>query len=207
MSRTTAPDAPPSWATDPRGRLAATMAIVASERGYAATRVTDVLQRTGISSRTFYAHFENREACFFVAYEAIVHDLSQLLDASQAQDTAATTEQMLAGVLEHFAAWPAHARVLLVEVLSTGPRGAERYEQTMAMLAARLAACPSWEPGCCRSLERVEVAQAVIGAISRMIQLRLSSGAERELPRLLPSLTALTTRPLLSADGATPTRG
>jgi AcrR family transcriptional regulator len=37
------------------------------QRGYAATRVSDVLERTGISRRTFYAHFANREECFFAA--------------------------------------------------------------------------------------------------------------------------------------------
>jgi AcrR family transcriptional regulator len=207
MSRFSGPDAPPSWPTDPRGRLAATMAVVSSERGYAATRVTDVLQRTGISSRTFYAYFENREGCFFVAYDAIVSDLGQLLDPEQLEDSETTVESTFERVLEHFAAWPAHARVLLVEILCTGPRGSERHEQTMATLAARLAACPRWQPGRCDSLERQEVAQAVIGAITRMIQLRLSAGEERALPSLLPSLTALTTRVALAdAGGATRAR-
>lgn len=43
--------------------------------------------------------------------------------------------------------------------------------------------------GRCNSLERSEVAHAVIGA---MVQPRLSAGEERALPLLLPSLTALT---------------
>ena len=185
------------------------MAVVSSERGYAATRVTDVLERTGISSRTFYAHFDNREACFFVAYDAIIADLSELLEPEGVQDPGTTVEVALERVLGHFAAWPAHARVLLVEILSTGPRGTERYEQTMAMLSARLAACPRWQPGRCDSLERHEVAQAVIGAMARMIQLRLSAGEEHALPRLLPSLTALTTRVGLAGerDRANPARG
>jgi hypothetical protein len=89
--------------------------------------------------------------------------------------------------------------VLLVEVLSARPDGTERHEQTMAMLAARLADCPSWQPGDCGSLERTEVAQAVIGAMLRMVQLRLNNGDANELLGLLPSLTALTTRVALAA--------
>lgn len=171
------------------------MASRVSERGYAATTVTDVLKETGISSRTFYAHFDNREGCFFAAYEAIVDDLGALL----APEPAEHDEARLRRVLDHFAMWPAHARVLLIEILSVGPRGARRHERTMAMLSARLAACPSWQPGRCGSLERQEMAQAVIGAIIRIVQRRLSAGQEHTLPDLLPSLTALTTRVGLAA--------
>jgi AcrR family transcriptional regulator len=209
------PAAPPNWPTDARGRLVATMAQVASERGYAATRVRDVLVRTGISSRTFYTYFDNRAACFFAAYAEIVDDLEGLLAGSRAanlragrppravEDPDALLTLTLGRLLEHFAAWPAHARVLLVEVQAAGPPGAERHEQTMAMLAEELAACPRWQPGRCDSLERHEVAQAVIGAIVRMVQLRLAQqtdpGPGRSLPALLPSLTALTTRVGLAA--------
>jgi hypothetical protein len=89
--------------------------------------------------------------------------------------------------------------VLLIEILSVGPRGARRHERTMAMLSARLAACPGWQPGRCGSLERQEMAQAVIGAIVRIVQKRLSAGEEHTLPDLLPSLTALTMRVGLAA--------
>lgn len=171
------------------------MASLVSERGYVATRVTDVLRETGVSSRTFYSHFDNREACFFAAYEAIVSDLEALLDIGPND----RDEAGLGRVLHHFAIWPAHARVLLIEVLSAGPRGSRRHEQTMAMLAARLVACPGWQPGPCDSLERQEVAQAVIGAIVRIVQRRLAAGQARTLPELLPSLTMLTTRVGLAA--------
>lgn len=198
-------DAPPSWPTDASGRLTAAMVAVASERGYAATRVTDVLARTGISSRTFYVHFANREACFLRAYDAIVADLARLLrpepepGAEADRERVPTTQLVLAHVLGHFARWPAHARVLLVEILSVGPHGASRHEQTMRMLSERLAACPQWQPGRCSSLQREEIAQLAIGAIVRMVQLRIEAGEARALPQLLPSLTALTTRVALAA--------
>lgn len=175
--------------------------LVTSERGYAATRVTDILKRTGISSRTFYAHFDNRATCFFAAYDAVAGDLNRLLDGA-GTSASAGPEHALRLVLEYFSAWPAHARVLLVEGLSAGPAGVDRYEQTMAELAERLAACTSWQPGACDSLERPELAQAVIGAMVRMIQLRVISGEPTSLPHLLPVLTALTTRVGIEAPAA-----
>jgi hypothetical protein len=108
-------------------------------------------------------------------------------------------ELTLGRVLEHLAAWPGHARVLLVVVLSAGTAGGQRPEQTMAMLAGQLAACERWQPGRCDSLDRHEVAQAVIGAMARMVQLRLRADQADTLPQLRPSLAALTTRVTLAA--------
>jgi AcrR family transcriptional regulator len=203
MRTISAPPSPPSWPVDARGRLLATMAIVASERGYAATRVSDVLERTGVSRRTFYVHFADRNACFFAAYDAIVEDLGRLIDPAEVPKASENLDGpvalVLRRVLEHFATWPAHAQVLLVEVQSAGPSGIARHERTMAMLAAHLACCPQWQPGRCSSLERHEVAQALIGAMLRMVQLRLSTGDGSALPELVPSLTTLTTRVGLAA--------
>jgi hypothetical protein len=64
----------------------------------------------------------------------------------------------------------------------------------MAMLAARLEACGRWQPGRCESLGRAEMAQAAVGAMLRMVQLRLVTRGAEALPRLLPSLLALTTQ-------------
>lgn len=176
----------------------AAITTVTSERGYASTRVVDVLRRTGISSRTFYVYFKNRQGCFFAAYDQIVADLSLLLAGMDGSEPSGDAELVLGRVLEHFGAWPAHARVLLVEVLSAGPDGEQRHERTMAMLAGQLAACERWQPGRCDSLDRHEVAQAVIGAMVRMVQLRLSAHLADTLPQLRPSLTALTTRVTLA---------
>jgi AcrR family transcriptional regulator len=194
---------PPSWAQDAAGRLAAAMAATAGERGYCETRVSDVLERSGVARRTFYRHFSNREDCFLAAYEAIVGDLERLLNGARFDGSPweGDVEQALARVLEHFAAWPAHARVLLIEVLCAGPRGLERHERTIAGLAARLAACPRWLPGSCHALEREGIAQAALGAILRMVQIRLLAGEAEGLGALAPVLAGLLARTALVPAG------
>jgi AcrR family transcriptional regulator len=172
------------------------MAEVAGERGYAATRVSDVLERSGASRRTFYAHFDNLADCFFAAHDAILADLARALDARPDEPG---LELAFRRVLAHFSAWPAHARVLLIEVLSAGRPGVTRYEQSVALCAANLAECPSWQPGRCESFERSDLAQATVGAILRVIQLTLLTRGAEALPRLGPSLVALTTRVKLAA--------
>jgi hypothetical protein len=108
-------------------------------------------------------------------------------------------EQVLESLLDYAAQWPAHARVLLIEVQSAGPAGVERHEATMGMLAGRLSQCDQWRPGRCRDLGREEMGQAVVGAIARMVQARLISTGNGTVAGLLPSVVALTTRVAVEA--------
>ena len=47
-----------------RGRMIAAMAETVAAKGYAATTVADVVARAGVSRKTFYEHFADREECF-----------------------------------------------------------------------------------------------------------------------------------------------
>ena len=53
-----------------RGRLLAAMAEVVAPKGYGAVAVRDVIARAGVSRKTFYEHFDNKEECFLAAYDA-----------------------------------------------------------------------------------------------------------------------------------------
>ncbi|HEV7687975.1 MAG TPA: helix-turn-helix domain-containing protein, partial [Acidimicrobiia bacterium] len=52
-----------------RGRLVDAMAQIVAEKGYPATTVADVVERAGVSRRTFYEQFADKEACFLAAYD------------------------------------------------------------------------------------------------------------------------------------------
>jgi AcrR family transcriptional regulator len=160
------------------------MVAVSGERGYLQTHVGDVLERSGASRRTFYRHFANREECFLAGYDAIVADLVRLLDEAGRASCDGENgvwdrplRERLEAILRHFSQWPAHARVLLIEVSCAGPRGLERDERTHAALAAQLAACPNWLPGRCDSLGREEIAQLAFGA--RALARRRARGSRR----------------------------
>src|SRR5437763_7780716 len=54
----------------PRQRLIAAMAASIQEKGYRETTVADVVRIARTSRRTFYEHFEDREACFLALFDA-----------------------------------------------------------------------------------------------------------------------------------------
>ena len=55
-----------------RARVIAAMTELVRERGVADVTVAHVIGRAGVSRRTFYEHFENRDACLLAAFEHAV---------------------------------------------------------------------------------------------------------------------------------------
>src|SRR3954454_2857364 len=52
-----------------RGRMLDAMAQAVAEKGYAATTVADVIAGAGVSRKTFYEQFRDKEDCFLAAYD------------------------------------------------------------------------------------------------------------------------------------------
>jgi len=120
-----------------RGRLIDAMAQVVAEKGYPAATVADVVERAGVSRRTFYEQFTDKEACFLAAYDvglAVV--MGRIQEAVEVTDPdGGWRAQARAGVeafLALLASEPAFARALQLEVLTAGPAALER---RAAMLA------------------------------------------------------------------------
>lgn len=122
-----------------RGRLIDAMAQVVAEKGYAATTVADVVERAGVSRRTFYEQFSDKEACFLAAYDvglAVV--IGRIKQAVEVSPTAGWREQARSGVeafLALLASEPAFARALQLEILTAGPAALERRTGMLAMFS------------------------------------------------------------------------
>jgi AcrR family transcriptional regulator len=120
-------------ARNQRERIIAAVAQVASTRGYGAMSVQDIVREAGVSRRTFYEQFKNKDQAFLAAYD----DASTLLMASirsavEAESLPAT--KVSAGfraLLDSLAASPAFAKMCIVEVLAAGPEAIARRAGTM----------------------------------------------------------------------------
>jgi AcrR family transcriptional regulator len=185
----------PAGVVDPleahRQRAIAAMLDVAGERGYAATTVGHVLERAGMSRRTFYSVFRNREDCFLAAYdEAGRQALARVARVRSEPPAPARPELLelaLTDLLTIAAARPALARVLLVEPASAGRPGIERHERTMREFARRLADAVE-EPQPATSRRPALRFEAGVGAVERVVHARVVEGRTDELPRLAPEL-------------------
>src|SRR4051794_3425314 len=120
---------PPPDATGHRERLLAGMAGAIRERGgFASTTVTEVVARARTSRRTFYQHFEDREACFLTLADEVAERLMAAIATAAGGEGgfAARVDRALSAYLGALAAEPAVARACIQELPSTGARGTAR---------------------------------------------------------------------------------
>src|SRR5687768_6636573 len=63
-----------------RERMLAAMAEAVAAKGYARVAVADVIALAGVSRKTFYEHFANKDACLLAAFDAGVELLLEAID-------------------------------------------------------------------------------------------------------------------------------
>jgi AcrR family transcriptional regulator len=124
-----------------RARMIAAMVQAVADKGYARVAVADVVERAGVSRKTFYEQFANKDDCFLAAYDASVDELLAKIDTALeaiAADWLAAHRAAVAAYLDTLAASPEFARALLIEVLGAGPEALSRRAAVQDRFAAQL---------------------------------------------------------------------
>jgi AcrR family transcriptional regulator len=148
-----------------RGRMLDAIAEVVAQRGYGAATVADVIDRAGVSRRTFYEHFRDKEECFLAAYDTGVAILMDTMRAA-GDDLRAR----IGAFLRTLAAEPAFARTFVIEVGAAGPRALERRRRVHDAFAQMVGDAPE--------------ALACVGATNELVAREISRGNTAGLPAL-----------------------
>lgn len=131
-------------ARNQRERLVAAMAEVCGERGYGETSVAEVAKRAGVSTASFYRHFEDKRVCMLASFEELFGRLLEAVEASCAAETE-EGEGLRAGARAAAAllgADPPVARLLSFEILAVGPEGVLAQHRAIDRVASLLR--PRW---------------------------------------------------------------
>jgi AcrR family transcriptional regulator len=117
------------------------MAAAVAGKGYGATTVSDVVSAAGVSRKTFYEHFRDKEACFLAAFDAGVDELLGAIvgAASDEPDWLDGLRARVRAYLGTLASRPDFAQTFLLEVFSAGPRALERRADVHARFEQLLA--------------------------------------------------------------------
>jgi AcrR family transcriptional regulator len=185
-----------------RSRLLAAAVGTVEELGYAQATVARITGRAGVSRRTFYELFGNREECLAAV-------LDDVLAAIQSEIVAAGIERLawrervrrgLWTILSFFDREPALARVCVVQALRGGPVLLERREEILARLAGvvdegRFEGARGME---CSPL----TAEGLVGAAFTIVYARLLRGERGPLTGLLGELMGMIVLPYQGAAAA-----
>ncbi len=184
-------------------RILAAMADVASERGAGSVTVAHVVARAGVSRRTFYDLFADREECFLAAFDEAIGRIGAQVTAAYEGETN-WRERMRAG-LWALLVWldeePALAKLLVVESLAAGPRALEPRARVVRALVQAVDEGRAAAPKKAAPLPPL-TAEGVVGAVLSVIHTRLSEPKAKPLTPLLGELMSVITMPYLGQASA-----
>jgi AcrR family transcriptional regulator len=178
-----------------RAKICEAMVRVVAERGYAAATIGDVSAAARISRRTFYEHFEDKEACFLETYrigcQSGIAQIDDALRALEHPDWRSRLRVSLETYLSILAAEPHFARVLLIDVLAAGPRALAMREQVLADYVAHYRGLSERARAEEPDLPSVsdEFLRALVGGIAELVQQCLLESPPKEIPDRLRALT------------------
>ncbi|HEX6206480.1 MAG TPA: TetR/AcrR family transcriptional regulator [Solirubrobacterales bacterium] len=197
-------NAPAAVAGNQRQRLFGAMVASVAERGYAHTRVADLVEVSGVSLRSFYDLFESKQACFAAAVDSLTRPTIDLvLEAPSDGDWDADSRDRLRTIASLAEAQPGAARMCLVDAYAAGPKATDPVEAAAerieALIRDRLAASSRWAG------MPPEMGTVAVGAILETFRSRLIADRAGQLPAAAEQLATLfldyepPARPLRSA--------
>jgi AcrR family transcriptional regulator len=176
-------------AADQLRRLLLAMIDSVGEKGYRATTISDVVGRAGVSRKTFYEHFPNKQECLLATFNMIAEDGRRRATSAYEQAEGGLQEGVEAAIRALFEATidnPAAARLNMVEIVAAGPAGIERRES--AVEEYRNFVRGMLQQGPDDGTVPDEVVRAVVGGLNRILYSRVRHGQRAELRRLVPDL-------------------
>jgi AcrR family transcriptional regulator len=185
-----------------RERALRAMVEAVADRGYAETRVVDVIERAGLSRKTFYELFGDKEDCFLAAYDEVSAQLYAVTEqAFEAAAEETWPERITAGIralVGELASDQAKARFSVIEVLAAGPKALARRDAAIRQFTGFIDAG--------RSESALELpgltSTAIVGGIYELLYTEILHGATSQLPARVPELVYWITQPFLGPKRA-----
>jgi AcrR family transcriptional regulator len=178
------------------------MVEVVAERGYPDTRVVDIITAAGVSRKTFYELFDDKEDCFLAAYDAALGVLHEGTErAYEAGEEAPWADRMRVGLatfLQILSERPEAAKFCIVDVLAAGPRALARRDAAVRQFTGFIEAGRSETD---RELPGI-TALSLAGGINELLYSEILHGAGAKLFTRLPEIVFWITQPFLGSEEA-----
>ena len=197
-----------------RRRLLGAVVDLVHDRGARGLTVALICGRAGLSRRTFYELYEDREACLLGAFEYEVEQARSIVGLAVANRALAAgtrgahgalgwRERIRAGLtalLLFFDSDPGAARLVVVEALSAGEQTLQARRRVLDQLdevvdGGREEAKRGREPP-------PLTAEGIVGAVSSVIHARILDRDQRPLTELTGALMAMIVQPYLGSAAA-----
>ena len=180
-----------------RGRLLDAMAQAVAEHSYPSTTIAHVVSYAGVSRKTFYDHFSDKQECFLAMYDTgIMFLLGRVADTLEGQDDPHSRVVMgLQAFLTVLSAEPAFCRAIIIEVHAAGPEALARRRAVLRVFADRYLEINAQAREGRKAIGPLsdEAALGIVGAILELVSIWVEAGRTAELAKLATPLAAFVT--------------
>ena len=186
-----------------RARILAAMVRVVSRYGVANVTVAHIVARSGVSRRTFYELFDDREDCFLAAFDQAIGHFAQSVVPAFEQESSwrAGIRAALIALLDCLESDRDTARLMIVESLAAGPSALASRGRVLARIVSLV------EQGC-EQAKRGEsalpplAAEGIVGGALSVLHTRLLQPEYGSLLELAGPLTSMIVLPYLGPAAA-----
>jgi AcrR family transcriptional regulator len=198
---------PPTEVTrNQRIRMHGAMVEAVAANGYERTSVKQVIGLAGVSRRSFYEQFANKEECFLATFDLIVARMAKRMREAYSAGGERLQGRLRAALREFAAEVRAHpkaASLAIVAAQTAGEAGRLRVRRATAALERRISG--SFARASDASALPAPVVRAIVGGLQEATALRLREGRAQELASLSDELlkwTLLFQTPALAGPAA-----
>ncbi len=185
-----------------RRRLLLAFTEVLAEDGFQTAGIGRICKRAGVSRRTFYDLFEDREACFIAAFDLAVEKIAHTVVPAY-QSEGCWCERIrgaLTVLLECFDGAPGLARLCVIETLKGDHQMLERRRAVIEVLTGVIDAGRSEAKSTIAPCSLT--AESVVGGVLSVIHARLLDPQHPPLAELVGPLASMIVQPYLGASAA-----
>jgi AcrR family transcriptional regulator len=186
------------------GRLICAVADCVAAHGYAATSVADIIAAAGVSRKTFYEHFADKEACFLASYDTGARAIFDAMVAAGdgLDDWRRVLDAVFSTWLEFLQADLAFTRAYMIEFWAAGDAARARWQQrrdrTTGLLQTLHQQARREDPAIVPVSDTILA--AVVGGTNRVVISHLLAGRTEPLTVLKPELLRFITMTLASHE-------
>jgi AcrR family transcriptional regulator len=185
-----------------RGRILAAMVEIVSERDASKVTVALVVARAGVSRRTFYELFPDREACFMAAFDdGVARAARYVLEAYPSEARWAERLRLaLAALLTFLDVERGVGWLLVVGSLGAGPQALEQRRRVLAQIITVID--EGRKDGRAGEGPPSLTAEGLAGGVFSLIHARMVDGHPEPLTELLSPLMSMIVLPYLGPAAA-----
>lgn len=169
-----------------RNRIMTALAELTAEKGFEATKISDVVKRAAVARKTLYDNFSGKEDVFLAAFDTTVEEAARRVEESCATaegDWEGGVEAGLEALLGFVAERPDMARLCLIDAQSATAAASERYELTIRRFVELARRRLPHDGPLPKTID-----ETVVGGVAWILSQQVRHGKAKAATELLPEL-------------------